>query len=575
MLQLEVLYINKAIEFLKNGVDITKLSRDDYSKVPDASGKLIEAAGTTFNILYDDKSKDLLGIYNKIFSRQDRKYKIYSVEEFKKEGRTINAKIDYDTILQVIKALKEIGIATFNSVPEELLDPEFLKKIEATRKSFDYTKAFDCEIKNKLTIDATKDEVKTLLALSQYPTDLAPKMFDYFMTPKKEFVLRRFKDFEVVDNRIIIPLSPADKYDLKQKLYKATNGSYDLKLLEINAVVLSKNLLDYYFCSYGNEFQSCFSLTSIMSAWYGYMPNVITDESFIMYVTSGAVNKTSVISGTKFHNPQMFLRTWAYADNKGDLLIDKKYRGNGTGTTAMIEFICQWLEDKFGAHCDYKKRIKRNLYNNGRGIAELSTQYGLYFYSDSLIKDKDDKVSFKYGCGQSIDEIYKPIWKKENASFFEFTKQVTKVDNIDLTAPHIICNGVLQALKLCPVTGFPIDSDIDKHPLAKYFTKPSKKTAMLTYVGGSVFVDYLPDSANVDCKGFYLVSDRSTGRGFEGGVLYASNYFTGIKRAGAISLKTLKEHIKGNIKNTKLDAILLRIVEDDKVTIQIFKNVKG
>lgn len=147
MLQLEVLYINKAIEFLKNGVDITKLSRDDYSKVPDASGKLIEAAGTTFNILYDDKSKDLLGIYNKIFSRQDRKYKIYSDEEFKKEGRTINAKIDYDTTIQVIKALKEIGTATFNSVSEELLDPEFLKKIEATRKSFDYTKAFDCEIK--------------------------------------------------------------------------------------------------------------------------------------------------------------------------------------------------------------------------------------------------------------------------------------------------------------------------------------------------------------------------------------------------------------------------------------------
>lgn len=95
-----------------------------------------------------------------------------------------------------------------------------------------------------------------------------------------------------------------------------------------------------------------------MSAWYGYMPNVITDESFIMYVTSGAVNKTSVISGTKFHNPQMFLRTWAYADNKGDLLIDKKYRGNGTGTTAMIEFICQWLEDKFGAHCDYEKELR-------------------------------------------------------------------------------------------------------------------------------------------------------------------------------------------------------------------------
>lgn len=52
---------------------------------------------------------------------------------------------------------------------------------------------------------------------------------------------------------------------------------------------------------------------------------------------------------------------------------------------------------------------------------------------------------------------------------------------------------------------------------------------MLTYIGGSVFVDYLPDSFTVNCKGFYLVSDRSIGRGFEGGILYASNYFLVLK----------------------------------------------
>jgi hypothetical protein len=41
-----------------------------------------------------------------------------------------------------------------------------------------------------------------------------------------------------------------------------------------------------------------------------------------------------------------------------------------------------------------------------------------------------------------------------------------------------------------------------------------------------------------------------------------------------VSLKRLKELIKADIEQTTFDAILLRIVEDDKVTCQVFRNIK-
>ena len=111
---------------------------------------------------------------------------------------------------------------------------------------------------------------------------------------------------------------------------------------------------------------------------------------------------------------------------------------------------------------------------------------------------------------------------------------------------------------------------MDKHPYAKYFTNPVNKIVVLTYDNGVVRYDYNPLTTEPFWSSVSL-SPRNTG-GFNCGTLFLAPAYSSFYLDQKISLKSLKELLKGSIKSMdEIDAILLRTLEYDKVTCQVFK----
>ena len=575
MLQdIELKRLGKAIEFLYAGMDITKIAAEQYSLVP-SNGSLAGAGATDFCITFDKDTQDFLQLTNPHLYRKGRSYSNVSDKYLTDEHITSSITVSKEILFSTMKVLKDTGIDSYDKIDEVVFNPELLKELEEIRKSWDYTKALDCEIKNKLKIADTELEFKALVALADYPQELPVKMYNAYMS-QRNFVLKSFKDFEITDNRIIIPLSKADKYDLKAylKLKEVSSETID-SLLKMEAIVISKNPLDYFYCSYGNSFQSCYALNSSYKGWYGYLPFCITDESFIVYGTSGKVVKTGIISGNKFHQPQMFWRTWGYADDNGNLLIDKKYRGSGKSYDCLVEYCCKFLTDNFGVICDRHGADERALWNDGTGIGSIWDEYDLKFYSDSLSID-EDIVSFCYGQGSRGDSKgYIPEWMRKFDTFINYASTVISISkDLDLSKPSTVINGVLMNPHLCPITNLYIPISEKQHYFAKYLKEPVKNCCILTYINGTVFTDASTyPNINPTEGHLHIATNKSLTREWHAGNLFTADYTT--KSAGdVISLKTLKEFLKGNIKDSGFDAIILRIVEEDKVTVQVFKKGK-
>ena len=551
----ELIKCCKAIEFLFQSKDITQFTEADYESF-DTNG--------TFVITFTDTAKEFLKIINTHVQREGSSYFNISDKQMAEDKLVTDTTVDLDALLAVAKILKDTGVCSFSDIPDEVIDPNLRKELEEIDKTFDYTQTFQCEIADKLKIEDTAEEVKTLLALCDYPEGLAQKMFEHHKKNHK-FHLKAFEKFEVRDNRIYIPLSKADLYRIKSFLkteMHATEQTIE-ETMKAKAIVISKNLNDYFYCSYGNAFQSCFALNSSYAYWYGYLPFNMADESLMIYATTGNVQKASIINGCKFHLPNMLFRAWGYVSAEGNLVVDKRYKGSSFNVEPFIKF----LKDKFNAVVDGEC----NLYNDGKGIRSIWTEYGLGFYADSL-RYRDDKVFYKYAMGvNGTDTIYKPAWKREGKAFTSVTSTVVEVSKtLDLSKPCVVVEGKLFNPRKCPITGMRIPEDMDKHPYAKYFINPVNKIIVLTYDNGVVRYDYNPLEYERAWSSISMGSGYTGG--FNCGTLYLAPSSSKFYLDQKISLKSLKELLKGSIKNMEeIDAILLRTLEYDKVTCQVFK----
>lgn len=567
---MEVMRLFKAIEFLYKGVDISTVSKKDYVKFVGADKSLSTVDDGAFAIALSPEVVSFIDYPNPYIVREGNTYHCIIKDELVKMKKDIDTTIEYPVFIALIKTLKQLGIDSYNSIDDEVLDPDFKSKMEDIDRTWDYTKAPNCDIKKKLSISAVSSEVKTLLALADYPCNFGGRLYDYYKE-NHQFAIDAFKDFEVVDNRIIIPLSPVDIYNLK-KDYKKQGKTFEGKEADIKAIVISKNVLDYFYCSYGNEFQSCFSLNSDSGYWYGYVPFAMTDESCIIYGTTGDVAKTAVISGTKYHNPNMLFRCWGYTSDDNRLIIDRVYQGNNA--SILSEFCRKLLRTKFNAYNDVELDDKpsRNLLNDGKGIYGVWNETAIMFYSDSLLK-KTDKVTFKYsGARNGTNSDYKPEWRKKYNTFITYAKTVMSVSpTLDPSKPSTIINGVLLNPKTCPITSLYIDDTIDKHPYARYFEEPVTSLAILTYINGTVFTEYASMSSDKSEYKIKIDTGKNYTRTWREGCLWVGNYASSGSQE-LISLKTLKELIKGEIPKLPYNAILLKTIENDKISMQVFKN---
>lgn len=499
----------------------------------------------TFAIAFDDKSKSFLGMEKdeQCIIRENR---CWWCDKDLPEGG-VNVTIAYDALVETIRYCFEHNLSTFTDVDDAIL----FKDLDTT--PVDYSKQdIDCPLK-----DFSNDyELRSLIALADYPVELAEKLWEY--REEDNWVLKEFKDFPKYNNRVFIKLSDADRALLKRH---GKTSKY---------IVISKNPLDYFYCSYGNSFQSCFALNSGMSCWYGYVPFASTPESYMIYLSDGTVTDVSLLNGKKFHLPQMYLRCWAYAGKDGELIVDKFYRSDDSYIMPMIKFLSSKFNALFLRNALDKER---DLYNKGKGIHKIWYKYGLRFYSDSLRRN-GSSVYFKYGDGSRGDTIETDRrWCDSHGHgiFTEYCKKVKDVEkDIAFDKPIALVDGILCNPVICPITNMPITKDKDKSPYAKYFTKPVKDLCIVNYIDDKIWWSY--NTLNESQAGNALiVSVTADPTELEAGVLKIRNKAYG---SVGVPLKRLKELIKADIEQTAFDAILLRVVEDDKVTCQVFRNIK-
>ena len=550
MNSLDVLRTLYTIEKASKGFDISKITAKDI--IEDKTGACI------FKI-----EESLLPHLGPFFNNVYRKLKTWetysdeALKELETDETTPVINISSDIFRDTAKLLKDNGVVSYEGVSPEFLDKNFLKNLEKIKAEWDYKKLIDCPLRD-LTIEKTDTDFKTLLALVGYPIELAQKIYEHYKVGK-QYPLSAFKGFTWENNRLIIPLSDADKY------YFSKEGDE-----KIEAIVISANPYDFFFCSYGNAFQSCFALNSTGSSYFsGYVPKSITGEAFMIYTTNGKTVDVSMTQGHKMTIPQMHSRCWAYIDTKRHLLIDKPY-----GSHIIYKFAGQLLREKFKAGFYYDTdRATRKIYGDGKGILELHDKYQLPAYYDSL-KFREDRVDFRYssgdcGYGSSRNISFKKVYGAR--SFVDFASSVKQVSTIDFSKEHVITDtGTLTVVNRCPVTNFLIDAEETQHPFAKHFPCVSTKSLCITYVDGYFGMTahssrHIEDSIIKVDEGYTPCISNNT--------LYVP-YFGKSSMCKCTNLKALKEFLKGNINKSLYDVVLLRTLENDKVTFQAFKNIK-
>lgn len=538
------------IEKASKGFDISKITAKDITE--DKTGACI------FKI--EESLLPHLGLFFNNVYRKLKTWETYSDEALKEletDETTPVINVSSDIFRDTAKLLKDNGVVSYLGVPLEFLDKNFLKNLEKIRSEWDYKKLIDCPLRD-LTIEKTDTDFKTLLALVGYPVELAQQIYEHYKVGK-QYPITSFKGFTWENNRLIIPLSDADKYELSKE-----------SDLPMEAIVISTNPYDFFFCSYGNAFQSCFALNSTGSSYFsGYVPKSITGEVFMIYTTNGKTVDVSMTQGHKMQIPQMHSRCWAYLDTKRHLLIDKPY-----GSSALYKFAGKFLRDIFKANFYYDtEKSTRKLYGGGTQILELYNNYTLPAYYDSL-NFIDDHVDFRYnsgdgGCGNSRNINFKFVYKAR--SFVDFASSVKQVSKIDFSKEHVITDaGTLTIVNRCPVTNFLIDAEETQHSFAKYFPFTSTNSICITYVDGYMGATAVSDmSINDDII--------MIGEGYTPCISNNTLYLPTFGKCGMskqTSLKALKEFLKGNINKSLYEVVLLRAVENDKVTFQVFKNIK-
>lgn len=551
-------------ELLYKGVDISKFTRQEFTQK-------IKEFTEDFSIDVDEDTMKFFKLPTKNCVREDDC--VYCLQKVKKGYKgTLN--LSLDKAKDIMQVLRTADIEHFLTIDGSLYIPEYAEQLRKLDEGYDYAKALDCDIKNLLTREKTDMNLRIFLALFNYKNNYSHKLYED-SKKDKTFHLKSFKDFEVVDNRMIIPLKPSDILRIKKKLlqkgYKESELSFEIN--DLKGLVISKNIYDYFWASYGNAYQSCFALNSNYNYLYGYVPFAMADESFIIYATTGKVNRIPIISGRQFLCPNMIFRAWGYASKDGDLLVDKRYKQSNNIYNDFVDIFLDFMRDRFDVVAP-KVADSRDveLYNDGKGIYNIFNVLHTQFYSDSLVLDSEnERTTFRFAYGTHGTGSNRVPWNHD-ISFLSYASTVREIsEGLTLDKPTEVVNGVLMNPNICPITGLKIPLEIKESPYARYLTVPSEHTAVISYINGRVFLDECTEESST--SDLEIKNDEGLTGGFLGGRLFVLPYQNKIsKDSKSLTLKSVKEFIKGHIKDTCYDTILLRIVEPTEIKFQQFRN---
>lgn len=572
----ESLIILKAIEFMSHGVDISKFKVvEDYKQYVNNKNEIITRLSSNvkdFVWELDDDSKKLLDLYETTIVRKGKTF--YQVnkdddEENLLEGLSTNIKVTEEMLWNTMKILYKTGVCSFNDIDPTKLDDELLNKLKEMDKDFNRLSLPETDMVKKLTKESTKRNfgVLTALTYADYP-EVRDRMLDAYDKVYTHFDLNKLKDFPVVDNRLYIKISPSEWHSIKE-YYRARSWTWEPANDALKYIVVSKNMYDYYFCSQGSEFQSCYSLTSPYRGWCGMFPFGTFDSHYIIYGSKEDVTKYGTLQdNNKWQIPHMFFRHWGWTSKDGDLLVDRCYTGENTRSQRLAEAVRKVVMSKFMIVDYNKERIETK---EGKEMQAFFDKYQIGFYPDSVSvgsnfsfsvlngsrHDMGNKIKFKNLPDRSLADVY--------------LKNIKAVsDSFNPKKPFKIISGVLLNPKICPKTGLLIDESQTESIYAKYLNQPLQGTMLVaTYCDGYIKLDA---SSHDVVTGTIQCIQENTYSSYGSSLIIFRNNFSGeYCSVDSISLKTFKEKIKELIERSSIDLLLLRVVEGDKVNFIKYK----
>lgn len=565
----DIKLIHRAAEFLINGIDIEKLTVEDFNKfVSDKTKQLIKTAPSNiFTIKPEDDACDLLSIIPDFYIvRNNSQVFVSSYNKLEDNEKEHIEMLSRENVLDIMAILYKIGITAFVGIDKKIYDKEYIERVRIAKESYNILNVEHCSMMDVLTKDKTRTNYNVMLSLCKYPNTVYSNMMTAF---DKDWTdnLHEIKELEqcsVIDNRIYIPISEYHIELLRDKF-----GEDSLNELEtMKYIVVSKNPYDFFFASYGSNIQSCYSISSTYLGWYGFLQYVSCKGLYIVYGTNGKDNSQSIISGKKWSVPQMSFRCWGWLSEDNHLLCDRIYKP-GTISDRHRDTIGEWLDNWF----TIPFRTRADQYTDLKYADEYYRAFienPIRMYPDSVyfIRNKSDGFKFRicHGNRGDVGTIMAPF-----KSLLDELKAVESISpNFKGGSDSKIVNGVLSSPNYCPITGLSIPDTDSVSFYAKFFEEPlpHKKLIVITYDDGFFKFDTMSYDNNKINNDSVEISKDSLSLSCKDKNKYIFTKNFSVTKA---PLKTFKENLKGLVKHTGYDCIILRCVEQDKVTFIKYK----
>ena len=564
----ELMVTFKAIELMSYGIDISDYDLDKIkSTFVKKDGGIISICNSNvpnWIAKLTEDAKDSLDIFSNYIIREHRTYRSKnSLEEDLKENTVVNAEI----LLQTIRILYNNKVLNFYSIPPELLDEELMQRINDDRVNFNRKEHQPEEFIKGLSKDSVETPFKVLTTViyGKCEKEIVKMVADAYKKDIKHFDIAGYEDFPVIDNRLFIPISESDMFDLMKELKTQGINQLPEEWRGLKYVVISKNPYDYYFASYGSMIQSCYSLNSSHLGLFGVVPMSDIDGHYIVYGTKDKPYQFNLFADGmgKINVPYMYFRAWGYTEEGSkEFLMDKLYKRSD----GISERIVNALKITVFRNMKLNKSFDNYAHEvyNGDALRKYHREADLRFYPDSL-RRTDDGFDFRYDRGDK-SFIGNICWQDLNQQWCDpaqVMKTISKIDDgLSIDKPFVITDGCFTNLKLCPVTSLPITSKESKHRYAKYYNSHVDNTAVLTYIDGSVAVTDLTKKC---VTGSLRVTEETN-------QLSTLDYLTKLySKPMTISLQGLKNKLKSSVEGSCYDVILLRVVEGDKVEFIKYK----
>lgn len=562
MITHDMLLTFKTLELLTKGADLNSFQTESDIKNSyfNKENKLISRLSENvedFYFILDDELRTYLYLDHPIFKRQGKIF--YSViEECIPQDAAVLKGVTKEIFMSAVQQIYLKGLCKYSDITISEKDPEFISRNIALDKNYDPS-AYPTDMVKNLSRDKTDFFLKVLLATCYWATpQLMRSLYEFDKGLKNWDVLKaKYPDANIIDDRMYIPVKPSTR-----RLSTENKDVFD----NCDYIVISKNVYDYFFCSYGSAHQSCYSLNSPHKGFYGMIPMILSDNHYIVYGTKSHAQKVTIGgNNSKFPAPYMFFRAWGWMSEDDCLLIDKIY--TTFSTTDVDNFL--------NSNNIPVTNIGFHALKDGQKYEQIYDTYGCRFYPDSL---RDNLTRFCRGNGvRSFIGNRALNFLVPAQSVTSALNQYTVSPSLDLYKDIDCVEGVLLNPKKCPITNLVIPDSDDVHWLANVIKKPCENLLVIDWVDG-LFKMLTSTTNSEDMKRtLHFILDYNTGTtskdfsSFGDANIYLTNFYSLDK----ISLNKLKAYIQNYKSELDYDMIILRVVNKNDINFIKYINKKG